>query len=80
VLDDYSERSRRYRNFQVRFAGELPALPLFYPTYSYGVDKSINGVSMGPLYDPSDRFSNIFAWYTQTAPQAQLIATATSEE
>lgn len=77
VLDDYSERSRRYRNFQVRFAGELPALPLFYPTYSFAVDKGINGVSIGPLFDPSDRFRNILSWYTKTAPLAQILATAT---
>jgi peptide/nickel transport system substrate-binding protein len=77
VLDDYVERSRRYRNFQVRFAAELPALTLFYPTYSYAIDRSVHGVSMGPLYDPADRFNNVFAWYLQTAPQAQLIVSAT---
>jgi peptide/nickel transport system substrate-binding protein len=78
VLDDISERTRRYRNFQVRWVGEMPALPLFYPTYSYAVDANIFGVSMGPLYDPSDRFDNLFAWYLQTAPQAQLIVTPTA--
>lgn len=75
VLDDFEERARRYRNFQVRFAGELPALPLFYPTYSYAIDRSIQGVSMGPLSDPSDRFSNVFAWYIRTAPRAQVVVT-----
>ncbi len=77
VLDDYDERLRRYKNFQVRFATELPALTLFYPTYSYGVDRSVGGVSMGPLYDPSDRFSNISAWYLQTRPQSQQAAEPT---
>jgi peptide/nickel transport system substrate-binding protein len=77
VLDDLNERIRRYRNFQVRFAGELPALPLFYPIYSFAVDRSINGVSVGPLFDPSDRFANIASWFTRTAPQAQIFATAT---
>lgn len=79
VLDDLNERSRRYRNFQVRFATEIPALTLFYPTYSYGVDRSVFGVSMGPLHDPSDRFNNVTSWYLQTAPKAQLLVTETAQ-
>jgi len=79
VLDDLNERTRRYRNFQVRFATEIPALMLFYPTYSYGVDRAVFGVSMGPLHDPSDRFGNIVAWYLQTAPKAQLLPTETPQ-
>ncbi len=63
VAVDLSERSRRYRNFQVRFAAELPALPLFYPVASYGVSTQVKGVGMGPLYDLSDRFANITSWY-----------------
>ena len=68
VLDDLNERARRYRNFQVRFSSELPALPLFFPVYSYGVDKQVNGVSIGPIFDPSDRFNNITSWYLITGP------------
>ncbi len=68
VSVDYADRTRRYLNFQVRFASELPALPLFYPVYTYGVDSQVKGVSMGPLYDPSDRFDNINAWYLVTGP------------
>jgi peptide/nickel transport system substrate-binding protein len=63
VLVDFSERARRYRNFQVRFNSEVPAIPLYYPIYSYGVDEGVQGVSMGPLYDPSDRFRNLTEWF-----------------
>jgi peptide/nickel transport system substrate-binding protein len=78
VLDDVNERARRYRNFQVRFSSELPALPLFFPVYSYGVDRQVNGVSIGPLYDPSDRFNNITSWYLITGPaQGSSTPTAT---
>ncbi len=52
---DIEERTRLYNNFQVRFASELPSLPLFYPIYNYAVDEQVQGVTMGPLYDPSDR-------------------------
>jgi peptide/nickel transport system substrate-binding protein len=78
VMDDVNERARRYRNFQVRFSSELPALPLFFPVYSYGVDRQVNGVSIGPLYDPSDRFNNITSWYLITGPaQGSSTPTAT---
>jgi peptide/nickel transport system substrate-binding protein len=62
VLVDPSERLKRYRNFQVRFTTEMPALPLFYSVYTYGVDDQVQGVGTGPLVDPSDRFMNITSW------------------
>ena len=60
---DIAERTKRYRNFQVRFANKLPALPLFYPVYTYAVDKEMQGVQMGPLFDPSDRLNSILSWF-----------------
>jgi peptide/nickel transport system substrate-binding protein len=63
VSGDTEERAKLYRNFQVIFSDELPALPLLYPVYNYGVDKSIQGIRMGPLFDPSDRFFNISSWF-----------------
>ncbi len=60
---DLTERTRLYRNFQVVFDEDLPALPLYYPVYSYGVDKGVQGVRMGPLFDTSDRFDTILDWF-----------------
>jgi peptide/nickel transport system substrate-binding protein len=50
----------------VVFSKELPALPLFAPVYSYGVDSQVQGVQMAPLYDPSDRLATISSWYLLT--------------
>lgn len=72
VTVDLNERTRRYRNFQVRFAAELPALPLFYPVSSYGLSNQIKGASMGPLFDLSDRFFNITAWYLYSTTSGGL--------
>ncbi|MEJ2710181.1 MAG: peptide ABC transporter substrate-binding protein [Anaerolineales bacterium] len=63
VETDLGEREKRYRNFQVRFTTEMPALPLYYPVYSYAVDESVQGVRMGPLFSPSDRFDTLRSWY-----------------
>jgi peptide/nickel transport system substrate-binding protein len=55
-------RVRLYRNFQVHFSREMPALPLFYLVYNYAVDAQVQGVQMGPIFDPSDRFLHIIQW------------------
>jgi peptide/nickel transport system substrate-binding protein len=66
VTTDTETRKRLYRNFQVVFSKELPSLPLYYPVYSFGVDQQVQGVQLPPLFDFSDRFSNISDWYLVT--------------
>jgi len=66
VTADYSLRAKLYRNFQVIFAKELPALPLYIPVYTYGVDSQVQGVQIGPLYEPSDRLNTFASWYLLT--------------
>jgi len=63
-------RARLYRNFQILFAEDLPSLPLFYTVYNYGVKSAIKNVSIGPIYDPADRFNAVNTWYilSNTAP------------
>ncbi len=63
VTTDLTERAKLYRGFQVVFNDELPALPLFYPVYTYAIDREIEGVRIGPLFDPSDRFAYVTEWY-----------------
>lgn len=57
------ERIRLYRNFQVHFGRELPAVPLFFPVFTYAVSNEVLGISLGALYDPSDRFNQVQRWY-----------------
>jgi peptide/nickel transport system substrate-binding protein len=57
------DRARLYQTFQYRFVYQLPALFLWHPVYSYAVDARIEGVTMGPLYDPSERLANAAGWY-----------------
>jgi peptide/nickel transport system substrate-binding protein len=69
ITVDFAERERLYRNFQILFTQELPALPLYYPVYNYAIDKQVLGVRMGPLFDSSDRFLSVNQWYLQTERQ-----------
>ncbi len=77
VNTDFELRTRLYRNFQVVFARELPALPLYYPVYSYGVSQQVLGVQMPPLFDTSDRFLTISEWYLVTRRGAEQAPEAT---
>ena len=56
-------RAKLYRSFQARFMDETPALLLYHPVYSYVVSRSVNGVQIGPLLQPADRFNTIADWY-----------------
>jgi peptide/nickel transport system substrate-binding protein len=77
VSTDFSERERLYHNFQYLFAEENPALPLFYPVYNYAIDSQVQGVSVGPLFSPSDRFANITAWYLEATRGTEGTVTPT---
>ena len=68
IVLNLDERALLYRNFQVRFAHELPSLPLFYPVYTYGVGAQVLGVRMGPIIDPSDRLASINSWFLLAEP------------
>ncbi len=75
---DLELRTKFYRNFQIYFHEKLPALPLFSPIYNYAVRDTINGVTFGPLNDPSDRFTNVSRWYILSAKnQAETNQTET---
>ncbi|HEY60513.1 MAG TPA: peptide ABC transporter substrate-binding protein [Anaerolineae bacterium] len=63
VSTDLEERAKLYRNFQVIFSDELPALPLFYPVYNYAVDDGMGAIRMSAMYDTCDRFYNVTQWY-----------------
>jgi peptide/nickel transport system substrate-binding protein len=65
-------RARLYRNFQNHFARELPSLPLYFPVYNYAVSAQVRGVSLGPLYQSSDRFATLAEWFLVARSQADL--------
>jgi len=64
--NDPTRRIELYRRFQELFADRAPALVLFYPVYTFGIDTRVRGVQLAPLLTPSDRFRNIAQWYLKT--------------
>jgi len=63
VSRELDERAKLYRNFQVVFATELPALPLYYPVYTFAVSQNIQGIRLSAFFDYSDRFNTISEWH-----------------
>ena len=64
--NDQAKRAEFYRKFQERFADLTPALLLYYPIYTYGVDARVHGVQMAPMLTASDRFRTVTQWYLKT--------------
>lgn len=75
ITVDPAERIRLYHNFQVVFAKEMPALLLYYPVYTYAITQDVQGVTMGALFDRSERFLNVANWYLVAKRTANATAT-----
>jgi len=59
---DRARRRSLYVRFQSLFLEDAPAAVLFYPLYTYIVDRSVRGPAPGVLFYASDRFANIWEW------------------
>ena len=66
AVTDPGLRMQLYSEFQKIFAAELPALPLYFDVYSYGVSNGVNGVKIGRLNSPWERFRTANQWYKVT--------------
>ncbi len=66
-LTNQGGRNDFYFAFQRIFADEVPALVLYYPIYTYGVNQKVLDVQLAPLLNPSDRFRSIANWYIITS-------------
>ena len=63
---DWKKRRALYVQFQHLFAADVPAIPLYYPVYTYGVSERVKAVQIGPLNTPADRFATFPDWYILT--------------
>ena len=72
INPDYAERAKNYKNFQVVFNNEMPALPLYYPVYSFGINSMVWNAQLPPMFDTSDRFQTISDWYIVTRQTIDL--------
>ncbi len=63
---DQKQREKLYTQFASTVAKDDPALFLYAPDFIYVVPSSLRGVELGALTTPSERFLNVYQWYTDT--------------
>jgi peptide/nickel transport system substrate-binding protein len=66
MTSDLHRRIELYHRFQELFSAEVPALLLYHPVYTYGVDESVGDVQILPMNRAADRFATVQDWYVQT--------------
>jgi len=58
-----------YQKIQESILSERPAVFLYTPTYTYVVGEGLQGFDVTRISHPSDRFADVFRWYTKTSGQ-----------
>jgi peptide/nickel transport system substrate-binding protein len=79
MTTDRVKRFEYYRKFQELFSEELPALPLYYPTYEYAISSRVKRVQVPPMMYASDRLRTIGSWYINVKRVLASDATAQSK-
>lgn len=67
---DSTERRKRLANLRAVLSEEVPAVMLYTPTYSYVVDKKVEGFNLGHIALKRDRLANLASWYLRESRQA----------
>jgi peptide/nickel transport system substrate-binding protein len=61
-----AKRSVAYKAFHEELAKDSPAVFLYAPEFLYVVPQDVEGLSLKSISTPSERFLNIYEWYTET--------------
>ncbi|MFN2134132.1 MAG: ABC transporter substrate-binding protein [Anaerolineae bacterium] len=74
LLTDHGRRAELYAQFQEVFAERVPAILLYQPVYTFGVDARVRNVQIAPMLDPSGRFRTVAQWAVreEAIPLAEL--------
>ncbi|MFH1375454.1 MAG: ABC transporter substrate-binding protein [Patescibacteria group bacterium] len=67
---DSSERRKRLANLREVLGQEVPGVMLYTPTYSYVVDRKVQGFNLGRIALRRDRLANLATWYLRESRQA----------
>ncbi|OGI89963.1 hypothetical protein A3I90_01040 [Candidatus Nomurabacteria bacterium RIFCSPLOWO2_02_FULL_41_9] len=62
---DEKEKNKKYAEFEAEIKKDMPAVFLYSPSFIYIVAKNLRGLVMNQITSPTDRFLNIYSWYTE---------------
>lgn len=63
---DAEARAKKYTQFEDEIRKDMPAVFLYSPNFIYVVNNKLKGLNMAHIAFPSDRFANVYNWYTET--------------
>lgn len=63
---DTGKRQGLYRDFKKELARDIPGIPLYAPEFLYIVPENVQGISLGTITIPAERFLNVYEWYIRT--------------
>lgn len=63
---DDDKRLSLYQQFDTQLKKDIPAVFLYAPDFVYIVPKDLQGVDLGFIETPSDRFLSAASWHTET--------------
>lgn len=66
---DQAKQRELYSAVFQQIATEVPVLFLYFADYLYAQQRSVNGLKIAPVSEPTARFWDVEDWYTRTAPK-----------
>lgn len=66
ITIDEQSRIKKYAQFEDEIKKDMPAVFLYSPNFIYVVSPDLKGLSIDHISSPTDRFLNVYLWYTQT--------------
>lgn len=66
ITVDEQSRIKKYLQFASEIEKDLPAVFLYSPGFIYIVSDDLNQTGAKYITSPSDRYLNVYSWYTQT--------------
>ncbi|MBX4192158.1 hypothetical protein KW798_01605 [Candidatus Parcubacteria bacterium] len=66
TTSDTARREQLYTQFVSELTKDVPALFLYTPDFVYSIPNDIQGLSLGSIETPSDRFLSVASWHRQT--------------
>ncbi|HAT68714.1 MAG: hypothetical protein A2481_03495 [Candidatus Yonathbacteria bacterium RIFOXYC2_FULL_47_9] len=63
---DHKKRVTYYSSFEDEIAKDVPAVFIYAPEFLYAVPEKVQGLKLGSITIPSERFLNVYEWYIET--------------
>ncbi|MFZ1019690.1 MAG: peptide ABC transporter substrate-binding protein [Minisyncoccia bacterium] len=71
---DATQRAAKYAQIENMIKEDMPAVFLYSPNFIYVVSPNVKGLSIDHITTPSDRFADVYQWYTKTEDVWKMFA------